>query len=140
MAKACVLINKITSMGTLKSRWNHDINVTFRQEHVTNADPSQTNQNDILLSCHDENNNEISYDEAVKERIKDLQQADGRKIRSNQVKAYDIVLEFGDADDIEQENIDVSEWERRSLEWLKETFNVAGDGKDNVLSARMPMC
>ncbi len=28
-------------------------------------------------------------------------------------------LEFGDADDIEQENIDVSEWERRSLEWLK---------------------
>lgn len=134
MAKACVLINKITSMGTLKSRWNHDINVTFRQEHVTNADPSQTNQNDILLSCHDENNNEISYDEAVKERIKDLQQADGRKIRSNQVKAYDIVLEFGDADDIEQENIDVSEWERRSLEWLKETFNVAGDEKDNVLS------
>lgn len=135
MAKCCVVIDKIKSMGTLKARWNHDINEQFRKEHVLNADENLYGQNDILVACEDENGVELSYDEAVRNRIKDLRQADGRKRRKDAVLAYDIVLEFGDADDIEAENIDVDEWEKRSLEWLRETFNIAGDGKNNVISA-----
>lgn len=134
MAKCFVGIDKIKSMGTLKARWNHDINEDFRKEHVDNADSELYEDNDILQMCLDENGNTTSYDKAVKDRIKNLKQADGRKIKNDAVLAYDIVLEFGDADDIEEEGIDVDEWERRSLEWLKETFNVAGDNKNNVIS------
>lgn len=134
MSKVCVHINKIKSMGTLKSRWNHDLNEQFRKEHVNNADSDRYKDNDILYSCTDERGFAISYDKAVKNRITGLRQSDGRKIRENQVLAYDVVLEFGDSDDIEAEGLDVEEWEKRSLEWLKETFNVAGDGKENVLS------
>lgn len=134
MAKSFVRIEKIKNMGTLKARWNHDINKEFRKEHVSNADSSKIDSNDILVPCTDDDGFEISYDVAVKNRIKNLKQSDGRKIRNNAVMAYDIVLEFGDADDIEAEGINVDEWEKRSLEWLKETFNVAGDGKENVLS------
>ena len=134
MAKAFVHINKIKNYGALKSRWNHDLNTEFRKQHVANADPDRNNDNDILVACTDEDGNEISYEKAVKNRIKGKKQPHGRNIRKDAVIAYDIVLEFGDADDIESENIDVEEWERRSVEWLKETFNVAGDGKDNVIS------
>lgn len=134
MSKVCIHIDKIKSMGTLKSRWNHDINEQFRKEHVNNADAEKYDANDILQACTDEEGMEISYDKAVKNRISGLKQSDGRKIRENQVLAYDVVLEFGDSDDIEAEGLDVEEWEKRSLEWLKETFNVAGDGKDNVIS------
>ena len=134
MAKACVRIEKIKSMGTLRSRWNHDLDKDFRKEHVDNADASKTKDNDILLACVDEDGNEITYDSAVRKRISNINQANGKKQRKDAVKAFDIVLEFGDSDDIEAEGIDVDEWERRSLEWLKETFNVAGDGKDNVIS------
>ena len=66
---------------------------------------------------------EISYDKAVKNRISGLKQADGRKIKNNQVLAYDVALEFGDSDDIEAEGINVDEWEKRSLEWLKEILS-----------------
>lgn len=134
MAKAFVHINKIKNYGALKSRWNHDLNTEFRKQHVANADPDRNKDNDILVACTDEDGNEISYEKAVKNRIKGKKQPHGRNIRKDAVIAYDIVLEFGDADDIESENIDVEEWERRSVEWLKETFNVAGDGKDNVIS------
>ena len=48
MSRVCVHINKIKSMGTLKSRWNHDINKQFRKEHVSNADADRYSDDDIL--------------------------------------------------------------------------------------------
>lgn len=134
MSKVCVHINKIKSMGTLKSRWNHDINEQFRKEHVNNADSDRYADNDVLHACTNDEGLEISYDKAVKNRISGLTQSNGKKLRKDHILAYDVVLEFGDKDDIEAEGLDVNEWEKRSLEWLKETFNVAGDGKDNVIS------
>ena len=134
MTKSFVRIEKIKNMGKLRARWNHDINKEFRKEHVSNADSSRIDSNDILVSCTDDDGFEISYDVAVKKRIQGLKDARGHNIRKDAVIAYDIILEFGDADDIEAEGINVDEWEKRSLEWLKETFNVAGDGKENVLS------
>lgn len=65
MAKACVQIKKIKSMGTLSSRWNHDLDKDFRKEHVDNADASKNKANAILLACVDE----ITYNSAVRKRI-----------------------------------------------------------------------
>lgn len=134
MAKSFVHINKIKTYGTLKSRWNHDLNVGFRMQHVDNADPEKNSDNDILVTCTDDEGNELSYERAVKKRLQGKTQSNGKAVRKDAVIAYDIVLEFGDIDDIENEGIDVEEWERRSVKWLKDIFNVAGDGKDNVIS------
>lgn len=62
----CVRIEKIKSIGALRSRWNHDLDKDFRKEHVDNADASKTKDNDILLACVDEDGNEITYDSAVR--------------------------------------------------------------------------
>lgn len=135
MAKSYIHIKKINNFGALKARWNHDMNKSFRREHVDNADPERFDDNDVLILCSDEDGNEMSYEKAVKKRITGLRQSNGKKIRKDAVLAFDVILEFGDMDDIEAEGINTKEWEKQSLEWLQDTFNVAGDGKDNVISA-----
>lgn len=110
------------------------MNRSFRERHVDNADPEKFDDNDVLQSCSDEEGREISYDNAVRKRTAGLKQPNGKKIRKDAVLALDVVLEFGDMNDIEAEGINTKEWEERSLKWLKDTFNVAGDGKDNVIS------
>lgn len=78
----------------------------------------------------DANGVPLNYEAAVKKRIDELEYHKTHKIRKNQVLAYDVILSFSRGADI-----DVDEWEKRSIQWLKSIFDVAPDDKSNILHA-----
>lgn len=113
---------KIKSMGQLMAKYNHN----YRQVEVDNADPNLANKNEELIKLPaDENGRQLSYNDAWKNRVATLP----HNIRSNAVLAIEVVTTFSRDD-----NIDLEQWKKENVNWLKKSFNVAGDGKDNVLS------
>lgn len=112
-------IDKIKDYGTLSAKYNHNLRIA----DVSNAIPELKDQNEELVKL-----NAPGYAEAVKERIDSLEYHKKRKPRSDAVKAYELVLTFSKDD-----AIDIEAWKEKTVEWLKDTFNIAPDGKDNVL-------
>lgn len=117
-------INKVKDYGTLTAKYNHNCRVV----DVSNAIPELADQNDTLVELPKSNNEQMGYAEAVKNRIKNLDYYKNHKVRSNAVLAYELVLTF-----TKDDAIDIEEWKSRTTQWLKDTFNIAPDGKDNVL-------
>ena len=126
MAYSFMTIQKVKNMGTLKSKYNHNC----RKVEVSNVIPEFINDNDTLVALPKSNGMERDYAEAVADRINELDYYKTHKMRPDQVLAYEVVLTFSRTADI-----DVDEWEARSVQWLKDTFDVAPDGKSNVLHA-----
>lgn len=126
MAYSFMTIQKVKNMGTLKSKYNHNC----RKVEVSNVIPEFINDNDTLVKLPVNENGELDYAEAVKKRIEELDYYKDHKVGKNQVLAYEIVMTFS-----KDEGIDIDEWEKRSVQWLKDTFDVAPDGKSNVLHA-----
>lgn len=115
---------KIKTLGALGSKFKHN----YRKINVENADPSLFYLNDSLITSLDENNESIDYVDTWKKRFDELPYYENRKLRSNAVLAIEVVTTFS-----REENIDIESWKRENVEWLKKTFNIAGDGKDNVI-------
>ena len=128
MAKACIRINKIKSIGTMTSRYNHD----YRVAKVDNANPDLITENDFLIPIQDENGESMTYKTGFQKRMKEVEAYQTKKVRKDAVLGFDVLIEFGDKDDID--GISIEDWETQTVKWLQDTFNVAGDGKDNVLS------
>ena len=115
---------KIKTMGSLASKYNHN----YRKVEVANADPDLADCNQELVSLAGPDGRELDYNEAWKERVKDLDWAE-RGPRKNAVLAIEVVTTFS-----REENLDLEAWKQQNVEWLQKTFNVAPDGKSNVLS------
>ena len=126
MSYAFLDINKITNAGTMTSKYNHNC----RKVDVSNADPSRAHLNEDLIPLPVVDGKELTYAEAFDWRIKQDPYYQTHSYRKDAVKGYEVLLTFSRDD-----GVDVEAWKERSVQWLKDTFNVAGDGHDNVLHA-----
>lgn len=127
MAHAVFSLKKM-SRGSLGAAYRHDA----REMEVKNADGSKTILNEELMGCGSK-----SYTALVDERLKDLEHFRDRKIRSDAVHAFSIVLAVPKE---AADKIDLDKWKNKNIEWLEKTFNreknIYGN---NVLSVRLHM-
>lgn len=127
MGFAFMHIDKIKTTGNMVSKYNHN----YRQEQVDNAIPEMAHLNEELVALPDNpDGTQMNYAEAFRDRISSLPYYSSHKIRSDQVLGYEVLLTYS-----RDEDVDPDEWKARSLGWLHETFDHAGDGRSNVLSA-----
>lgn len=115
---------KVKTLGQLKSKYRHN----HRLANVENADPALKHLNRELVSCLNANGEPIDYVEAWKERIDSLDYYKDHRVRSNAVLATEVIMTFS-----RSEKIDLEAWQKKNVEWLEKTFNIAGDGKSNIL-------
>lgn len=126
MGYCFVTTEKITTLGALTAKYNHN----YRMVQVDNADPTLKHLNDEILPLPtDENGKKMDYVDFFKKRIEEQDYYKDHSIRKNNVLAIEVVATFS-----RQDNIPIDEWKEKNVEWIKETFNKASDGKNNVAS------
>ena len=118
---------KIKSLSAMDKKYNHN----YRKEEVLNADVNLAHLNEELVSL-----NGKKYSQAFQDRIAALYNCGPeeatKKIRSNAVMALEVVTTFSRED---REHVDLNEWKRNNVEWLRQAFNANPDKYgDNVLS------
>lgn len=123
-------IEKIKTGGELTSKFIHNC----RKIQIDNVIPEMSNQNEVLVSLPQQSGKTLNYNEAFKERINSLPYYENHKIRSNAVLGYEVLLTF-----TRDPSIDLNQWKNQSMKWLHDTFDVAPDGKSNVLHAELHM-
>lgn len=110
------------------ARYRHN----YRTVEVKNADKSLMDQNhEVIPLPSNENGEQMSYKQAWEQRIKELDYYKTHSVRKNAVLAYEIVTTFSRG---RINEVNVEDWKKQNAEWLKKTFDVAPDGKSNVLS------
>ncbi len=98
--------------------FNRAYSHNYRINEVPNADPAKTPLNEELVALKDGQ----TYQDAFKERIKDLPYAP----RRDAVRGIGLLLAIaGDEKEIDEEH-----WKKQNVRWLQDTF-----GKENVISA-----
>ena len=126
MGYCFVTTEKITTLGALTAKYNHN----YRMVQVDNADPALKHLNDEVLQLPtDENGNKMTYVDFYKKRIEEQDYYIDHSVRKNNVLAIEVVATFS-----RQDNIPIEEWKKKNVDWIKETFNKAADGKNNVAS------
>lgn len=119
-------IDKIKTGGKLRAKYNHN----YRMVDVSNADPDKKHLNEELVSLPiTSSGNKKDFNQIFLERKHEIEMNTSRRIRKDAVRALEIVTTFS-----RSENIDIEKWKSKNIDWLKTTFNVAGDNKDNVIS------
>ena len=118
-------IEKVKSLGALRAKYNHN----YRQVKVENAAKDLKSRNEELIKLPMKDGRQMTYDEIFRERIASLPYYKNHKVYKNAVPALEIVTTF-----TKNTPIDLEQWKKKNVEWLQDTFNVAGDGKDNVIS------
>ena len=127
MAYSFLRIEKIKTMGSMVSKYNHN----YRKEEIDNVIPGMEHKNDDLVPLPEKaDGTGMDYAEAFRDRIASLPYYKSHRIRSDQVKAYEVLLSYS-----KDEGVDVEQWKAQSVKWLHDTFDRAGDGRSNVLSA-----
>lgn len=127
MGYAFMHIEKIKTMGSMVSKYNHN----YRKEEIDNVIPGMEDKNEELIPLPgNPDGGKMNYAEAFRTRISGLPYYDDHKIRSGQVLGYEVLLTYS-----RDEGVDVEKWKEQSIDWLHETFDKAGDGQSNVLSA-----
>lgn len=126
MSYAFLDIEKISNLGTMESKCNHNC----RKVDVSNADPEKAHLNEDLIPLPVVDGKELTYAEAFRRRIEQNPYYQTHSYRKDAVKGYEVLLTYS-----KDEGVDVEAWKAKSVQWLKDTFNVAGDGHDNVLHA-----
>lgn len=124
MAFAFMDIMKIKSEGQMTSKYRHNC----RKIDIDNVIPELTEKNEELVPLPNESGKELTYREAWQKRIDSLPYYKDHPVRSNAVLGYEVLLTFS-----RDANLDVEAWKKQSLEWLHKTFDVAPDGKSNLL-------
>lgn len=125
MSYCFMSIEKIKTGGALMSKYHHN----YRLVEVENADASLRHLNEELIKLPVKNGLQMDPQEVFRERIQSLPYYQTHNIRKNAVHALEIITTFS-KDDF----VDIEKWKQKNVEWMKDTFNVAGDGKDNVIS------
>lgn len=126
MGYCFVTTEKITTLGALTAKYNHN----YRTVQVDNADPSLKHLNDEVLPLPlGQNGEKMTYVDFFKKRIEEQDYYKEHAVRKNNVLAIEVVATFS-----RQDNIPIDEWKRKNVEWIKDTFNKASDGKNNVAS------
>lgn len=125
MAYCFMNIEKIKTSGALMSKYRHN----YRLVNVENADRNLNHKNEELIKLPVRDGEQLSPHDVFKERIASLAYYKDHNIRSNAVHALEIVTTF-----TKDPFVDIEKWKQKNVEWIKNTFNVAGDGKDNVIS------
>ena len=103
-----------------KMKTAHQLNQAYKHNYRINPVKNANSeiQNDNLVGGTG------TFNSIFKERTK------GMRYRKDAIKALELVLTYSpDA------TVDIHEWEKANVKWLKDTFNIAGDGKDNLVSA-----
>lgn len=119
----------ISQVASLTNRYNHDKRIA----DCENADPERRHLNETLVKVPGMPGESKTYVQGVEERIQALPYYQDHKIRKNAVISYDVVLTFSKGAD-EALRMDIEEWKRRNVEFLRNTFNVAPDGRSNIIS------
>lgn len=132
MGYAIMITDKIKTMGTMTSKYNHNERIA----EMTHIIPELTYLNEELVSLPKENGAEIGYAKAWEDRIKDLPYYQKHDVRKNAVLGYEVMMAFSQDGN---ENIDIDTWKKNSIKWLHDTFDKAPDGKSNVLHAVLHM-
>ena len=128
MAYCFMHTEKIKSFSNMGARYRHN----YRTVEVKNADKSLMDQNhEVIPLPSNENGEQMSYKQAWEQRIKELDYYKTHSVRKNAVLAYEIVTTFSRG---RINEVNVEDWKKQNAEWLKKTFDVAPDGKSNVLS------
>ncbi|WP_373262266.1 MobV family relaxase [Hungatella hathewayi] len=123
MGYCFMTLEKIKNTNQMIAKYKHN----YRKIDVLNADPEQSYLNEELVKLNDK-----TYEDAFNERMKTLGYGDDKKIRSNAVYAFEVVTTFSRED---QEKIDLEEWKKSNVEWLRKEFNADPDKYgDNVIS------
>lgn len=117
-------LQKVKTLGQLKSKFNHN----HRVADVENADPMLKHLNKNLIQCQLMDGTKADYATAWNERIDNLDYYRNHKVYANAVKAMEIVMTFS-----REDNIDIDAWQKKNIAWLEKTFNVAGDGRSNIM-------
>lgn len=117
-------LQKVKTLGQLKSKFNHN----YRVADVENADPMLKHLNKNLIQCQLMDGTKADYATAWNERIDNLDYYKNHKVYANAVKAMEIVMTFS-----REDNIDIDAWQKKNIAWLEKTFNVAGDGRSNIM-------
>lgn len=127
MGYAFMTIEKIKTMGAMTSKYNHNC----RKVDVENAIPELAELNEDLVTLPvDSEGKEMGYTEAFHQRLSSLPYYNDHVVRRNQVLGYEVLLTYS-----RDENVDVEKWKAQSMDWLHKTFDVAPDGKSNILHA-----
>lgn len=127
MGYCFMTLEKVKTQAQLRAKFVHNL----REKNVLNADPTKKNENEELIPLKRVNGTSVDYSRAVQERMQDLPYYQNHKIRKNGVLAYEVITTFSRDDASE---IDLDKWKEENVKWLKETFDVAPDGKSNVIS------
>lgn len=105
---------KIKSPQAFAASYNHNFRVG---DTPANAQGERSHLNEEIISLEGRN-----YNQAFKDRIEE----EGVRPRKDSVLGLEVVLVAQNTDD----DFELSEWKKKSAEWLKNYF-----GKDNVVSA-----
>lgn len=125
MSYCFMSIEKVKTGGSLMSKYNHN----YRLVNVENADPSKKDLNEELIQLPIRDGKQVTPQEMFRERIESLPYYQTHKVRKNAVHALEVVTTF-----TKDSLVDLNQWKEENVKWMKDTFNVAGDGKDNVIS------
>lgn len=127
MGYAFMHIDKIKTTGNMVSKFNHN----YRKEQIDNVIPGMEHLNEELIPLPaGPDGSKMDYAEAFRDRMNSLSYYSDHRIKSNQVLGYEVLLTYS-----RDESVDVEEWKTRCVDWLHKTFDHAGDGRSNVLSA-----
>lgn len=127
MGYAFMSIEKIKTIGAMTSKYNHNC----RKVEVENAIPELAELNEDLVTLpKNADGQEVGYTDAFQQRVSSLPYYQDRSIKRNQVLGYEVMLTYS-----RDEKVDVEKWKSQSMDWLHKTFDVAPDGKSNVLHA-----
>ena len=126
MGYCFMTIEKIKTPNAMRGKYLHN----YREMEVPNADAEKAHLNEELVSL-----NGKTYLQAFNEKVKALGYGDKkgqRKIKSNQVRGFEVVTTFSRED---REKMDIEKWKENNVKWLREAFNADPEKYgDNVLS------
>ena len=112
MGYCFMAIEKIKTKSQFTAKYNHN----YRKMLVLNADPELSHKNKELVDLKENQ----TYYQAFEERMKKLDYYKDHNIRSNGVLGLEVVLTLSRED---AAKIDLEEWKKSNVEWLKETFD-----------------
>lgn len=112
--------SEITKLG------NH---IYRKEEETRNIDKSRTHLNEELVKLHSDKENLNGF---VEKRLREVLPFQKRKIRKDAVKAFAVVLSYGQ--EKMPETFDLDKWKEKSVDFLQDFF-----GKENVGSVVLHM-
>ena len=118
MGFSFMTIGKVKDTASMARAYSHN----YRTVDVPNADKTKAYLNEELVHL------DGTYHDAFKNRLKE---AGIKNYRKDSVMLLDVVTTFSRG---QYDKIDIEKWKQDQVAWLKETFNKAPDGKDNVIS------